>query len=328
LKILECVNTEFSCLEITHLKDSLLEEFSQYPPIRVSFMNENLYFYYKHAQAFVDLQQILDDIVHSFMDEIMINSIFYENSKTIELLAYLPIIAFVIFGIFILSIIWGMRVSKQSENNKLWVGMSRETAHQLGTPLSSLKGWMEYLRTQNMNEEYLVEMEKDIDRLTVISERFSKIGSGPKMQTENIVKVIYKSISYLQPRLSRKIKLQVNVPQNAVMLAGINSQLVEWVLENLTRNAADAIETKDGHVKIDIFEHSKTIVIDIIDNGKGIPKNQWKQIFEPGYTTKLRGWGLGLPLCYRIIHDYHKGDIFVKQSTVGGGTTIRIILNK
>jgi hypothetical protein len=327
-KILHCANTDIDRLKITYLEDTLLEKFSKNPPLSIPFMGETWYFHYKHPKAFIELQEILDGVIHSFMDEIMVSSIFYEDSKTVELLAYLPIIAFIIFGIFIGSIIWGMRVAKQSENNKLWVGMSRETAHQLGTPLSSLKGWMEYLKNQNVDENHLMEIEKDIDRLSVISERFSKIGSEPKMKTENIVQIVYKSISYLQPRLSKKIKLHVNIPQTAVVLAGINSQLVEWVLENLVGNAADAIETKDGLIEINIIEHSHTVTIDVTDNGKGIPKNQWKQTFVPGYTTKSRGWGLGLPLCYRIVTNYHKGEIFVKHSTVGEGTTIRIILNK
>ncbi|MCL2027286.1 MAG: HAMP domain-containing histidine kinase [Bacteroidales bacterium] len=386
LRILYCVNTDIDCSKITQLQDTLLNEFSQYPPISIPFMNNNWYFYYKHSKAFVELQQILDHIVNSFMDEIVTNStyapilivsedektviqasnvsperyanpeilkntlaqmreqntpiefstdlqetylIFYENSITIRYLAYLPLLAFVVFGIFIWSVIWGTRMSRQSENNKLWVGMSRETAHQLGTPLSSLMGWAEYLKNQNIDKNHLAEMQKDISRLTVISERFSKIGSLPEMASENIVQVVYKSIAYLQPRLSQKIKLQVNVPSNAVMLAKINVPLVDWVLENLVINATNAIGIKkEGLIELDFIEGVKTITINVTDNGKGIPKKEWKKIFDAGYTTKSRGWGLGLPLCYRIIHTYHNGDIFVKKSVVGEGTTMQIILNK
>jgi signal transduction histidine kinase len=206
--------------------------------------------------------------------------------------------------------------------------MSRETAHQLGTPLSSLIGWLELLKNQNVDENYLVEIEKDINRLIVVSERFSKIGSQPKMNTENIVQIVNRSFAYLQPRISQKIKLQMNVAPNAVMLTDVNVQLFEWVLENLVTNAVDAIGTKDGVIEINITEQTKTITIDVIDNGKGIPKKQWKTVFEAGFTTKSRGWGLGLPLCYRIIRYYHKGYIFVKRSVVGEGATIRIVLNK
>ena len=384
-KILHCANIEIACPEGTYLRDTLLAEFTQHPPLIIPFMSNNWLFHYKHPKAFVELQQILDDIIHSFMEEIVTNSIFapilvvsedeetvieagnmsperyadpealqntlrqmraqntpikfaidaeqtylifYESSMIVKRLAYLPIIAFAIFGIFILSIIWGMSESKQSENTKLWVGMSRETAHQLGTPLSSLIGWVELLREQNVDESYLEEIKKDIDRLVVISDRFSKMGSQPKMMTENVVQTVYKSITYLQPRISQKIKLQANVSPNAVILTSINVQLFEWVLENLATNAIDAIGTKDGLVEINITEQPKTITIDVIDNGKGIPKKSWKAIFDAGYTTKSRGWGLGLPLCYRIIRNYHKGDIFVRRSVVGEGTTFRIILNK
>ncbi|MCL2413393.1 MAG: HAMP domain-containing histidine kinase [Bacteroidales bacterium] len=385
LRVMYCANVEFDCEQVEVLEGCLFEEFSQHPPLVIPFMGDRWYFFYKHPQAFRDLQEILDDVIHSFIDEIATSSIFaavlvvsedeqtviksgnmpadrysnqevlrrtlnymraqnvpvefyvgaderylifYESSMIARWLAHLPIAAFIIFGIFVVTIIWGIKMSKQSENNKLWVGMSRETAHQLGTPLSSLMGWMEILKNQNVDEQYLTELGKDVDRLTTISERFSKIGSRPKMDTENIVQIVHKSIAYLRPRVSQKTKIQTGVSPNAVMLAGVNAQLLEWVLENLIVNAVDAIGVDDGLVDIEISEQPKTITIDVTDNGKGIPKKEWKTIFEAGYTTKSRGWGLGLPLCYRIIHNYHNGEIFVKQSVVGEGTTIRIILKK
>ncbi|MDR1950673.1 MAG: HAMP domain-containing histidine kinase [Bacteroidales bacterium] len=386
LQILHCANMEIDCPKMKTLKDSLLIEFSIQKPLNIEFSGNNWFFFYQHPKAFIELRQILDNIIHSFIDEIVSNSIFapilvvsedektviqagnisperyvytqalkntlkqmraqntpiefsinadetylifYESSMIVRRLVYLPIIAFVIFTIFIGSIIWGMGVSKQSENNKLWLGISRETAHQLGTPISSLMGWIELFRSQQIDENLLVEMEKDINRLTIISERFSKIGSEPTMNTQNIIQMVYKSTSYLQPRLSRKLKFHVDVLPNVVMLANANTQLIEWVLENLITNAVDAIGTKEnGLVEINITEQFKTVTIDITDNGKGIPKAQWKTIFEAGFTTKPRGWGLGLSLCYRIIHNYHKGDILVKNSVVGEGTTMRIILNK
>jgi len=184
------------------------------------------------------------------------------------------------------------------------------------------------LRTKNVEEEFVVEIEKDVDRLKIIAERFSKIGSEPKMINENIVNVVYNSISYLQARLSRKIKFSVNVPSDDVILTDINPQLVEWVLENLLRNAADAIGTNEGLIQINVAEHNKTVVVDVIDNGKGLSRDKWDVIFDAGFSTKTRGWGLGLTLSRRVIHNYHKGRIFVKQSTIGEGTTFRIIFNK
>ncbi|MCL2416346.1 MAG: HAMP domain-containing histidine kinase [Bacteroidales bacterium] len=380
-----CQNTRFDCRNIAFLEGALLEEFSQHPPIVIPFMGERWYFFYKHPQAFTDLQKTLDGVVHSFIEEIATSSIFaailvvsedeqtviksgnisselysdpkalqrtlnrmraqnapikfsfdvdetylifYESSIIARQLAYLPIAAFIIFALFIATITWGIKTSKQSENNKLWVGMSRETAHQLGTPLSSLMAWIEVLRSEHVDELHLVEMKKDIDRLAVISERFSKIGSKPKMVTENIAQIVHKSIDYLRPRIPQKTKIQTSIPANAVVLTSVNAQLLEWVLENLVMNAVDAIGTENGIVGIEVSEHPETITIDVTDNGKGIPKKQWKTIFEAGYTTKPRGWGLGLPLCYRIVHNYHKGNIFVKQSVVGTGTTFRISLKK
>ena len=384
-RILHCVNVDIDCSTITYLRDTLLTEFSELPPIRIPLTDDSWKFFYKQSREVAELQQILNNVIHSFMDEIVDNSIFapilvvcsekkkviqygnisperfadsitlsetlsrmsarnppievsidanqtylifYERSTILRRLSYIPFIVFVVFITFIISIVWGMKMSREFENSRLWVGMSRETAHQLGTPLTSLIGWTEYLKTQNVDENHLAEMEKDIDRLVIISERFSKIGSQPKLTTQNIVQLVYKTVAYLQPRISQKIKLQVNVPPNAVILTSVNTQLLEWVLENITTNAVDAIGPKEGLISIKIVDQSKTVIMDITDTGRGIPKAQRKTVFEAGVTTKSRGWGLGLPLCYRIIHNYHKGDIFVKHSAVGEGTTIRIILNK
>ncbi|MDR0437798.1 MAG: HAMP domain-containing histidine kinase [Bacteroidales bacterium] len=383
-RILNCLNDDGLCEKVTYFNDILFNDYLQQQPIHVEFMDQDWYIYYKLSEAFYQLQEQLEELVNSFVVEVVDNSIFapvlivtedertvinvgnmlpeeytdsvmlkktlaemraqnapieisvgsdthlvfYKNSAILTRLQYIPIIFFVVLSAFILSLIWTFRISRRSENDKLWVGMSRETAHQLGTPISSLIGWVEYLKSQNVDESHLVEIEKDIDCLKMISERFSKIGSEPKMTTQNIVKVVYDSVSYLQGRLSKKIKFQVNVSPDTVILANINSQLVEWVFENLSRNAADAIGINDGIIQIDISEQAKTIAIDITDNGKGIPKSQWKTIFEAGYTTKARGWGLGLPLSRRIIHNYHKGEIFVKWSVLGEGTTFRIIFNK
>ncbi|MDR2906957.1 MAG: HAMP domain-containing histidine kinase [Bacteroidales bacterium] len=254
--------------------------------------------------------------------------IFYENSRILTRLMYIPWFFSLALAAFIVSMIWVIRMVRRSENDKLWVGMSRETAHQLGTPISSLVGWIEYLRTKDVDEGSVTEIEKDIEKLKTIADRFSKIGSKPEMSNENVVEAVYKAIAYLQPRLSSKIKFEVNSPVGTVINAQINSKLLEWVIENLSKNATDAIGTNEGRIQIEISEHPKTVILDITDNGKGIAKDNWAIVFDAGYTTKTRGWGLGLALGYRIIHDYHKGKIFIKHSVVDEGTTFRIILNK
>ncbi len=254
--------------------------------------------------------------------------IFYEDSIILSRLTYIPLIFLIVIIAFVFSVVWTLRASKRSENDKLWVGMSRETAHQLGTPISSLMAWMEYLKEKNMDSEALIEIQKDIDRLKMITERFSKIGSEPTMSKENVVRVVHEAISYLQSRLPRKIRFDVVCTPSADISANINPRLLEWVLENLFKNATDAIGTNEGIIQVQISDGPKNVIIDVTDDGKGIPKDKWKSVFNAGYTTKTRGWGLGLSLNRRIINDYHKGKIFVKQSLPDKGTTFRIILYK
>jgi signal transduction histidine kinase len=205
--------------------------------------------------------------------------------------------------------------------------MSKETAHQLGTPLSSMLAWIELLRLSEVNHEAVDELEKDVMRLEIITERFSKIGSTPQLETINLVEVIYQVITYLKVRTSKKIEYSINLPPEATVMVSLNRHLFEWVIENLTRNAVDAM-SGIGTFHIDITENEGKVMIDFTDSGKGIPRRKFKTVFQPGYSTKLRGWGLGLTLARRIIRSYHKGKIFVKSSTIDKGTTFRIVLNK
>jgi len=218
--------------------------------------------------------------------------------------------------------------TRKAEQDHVWLGMSKETAHQLGTPITSLMAWIELLREeQNMNPTIITEIQKDVSRLEMIAERFSKIGSDPKLEEINIVSQIEKSITYIKLRVSDKIIFSNNLDAFNDFTFFINPPLFDWVIENLFKNAIDSMNGK-GQINIELTDANQYIYIDISDTGKGIPKNKQKTIFNPGYTTKKRGWGLGLSLTKRIIEDYHKGKIFVKNSEINNGTTFRIAIKK
>ncbi len=253
------------------------------------------------------------------------NIIYYENSFLLTQLKYYPYIQFIIIGLFLLISYFLFSVSRKSEQNQVWVGMSKETAHQLGTPLSSLIAWVEMLKLNGIEQSMTDEIEKDIDRLETITKRFSKIGSEPELSNENIVEVTKKGISYLITRSPKKVKYIVNIPENKEIIIPLNQHLFDWVIENLCRNAIDAMGG-EGEISIDLFEDDKFVYIDISDNGKGIAKSYFKRVFHPGYTSKKRGWGLGLSLSKRIINEYHSGKIFVKSSVINKGTCFRIML--
>jgi signal transduction histidine kinase len=253
--------------------------------------------------------------------------IFYKDSYVLTQLRYFPYIQFVIIGIFLLVAYLLFSTARRSEQNQVWAGLAKETAHQLGTPLSSMMAWVDYLESKDFDSETIEELRKDVNRLNTITDRFSKIGSNPSLVPENLVSVIYSSVSYLKTRTSQKIIYSINVlPEHSIVLP-LNLQLFEWVIENLVKNAVDAM-TRQGQITIDILEEAHAVNIDITDTGKGIPRNMFKTIFNPGHTSKQRGWGLGLSLSKRIINEYHKGKIFVKSSAIGKGTTFRIVLKK
>ena len=255
--------------------------------------------------------------------------IYYRNSELLNILSFFPYIQ--ISVIIILSIIFYLifSYSNKAEKNKIWVGLAKETAHQLGTPLSSLIGWLEYIKSKKifkLKPEIISEIEKDIKRFTIITERFSNIGSKPKLEYIDLLKLIYKSIDYLKKRSSSKIIFIVESTVKSVKVK-INKELLGWAIENICKNSIDAVGEK-GSIKIKVDSKKNKLLIDITDNGKGIEKNQFINIFNPGISTKKRGWGLGLSLTKRIIEEYHNGKIFVLKSLKGIETTLRIILPK
>jgi len=256
--------------------------------------------------------------------------IYYKNSTLIRQLKFYPYLQLAVIGLFILMGYLAFSLSRNAEQNRVWVGLAKETAHQLGTPISSLLAWAEYLRTKPeiMNEGIVDEMDKDIQRLLMITARFSSIGSEQKTELIDLVEVVETAVSYLRSRVSQKVNITVSVKQDVgeEVLAYINRPLFDWVIENICKNAVDAMAGA-GKLDIEITELPEgNVQMDITDTGKGIPKNQFKRVFEPGFTTKKRGWGLGLTLARRIIEQYHKGKIFVKWSEPGKGTTFRIML--
>jgi len=253
--------------------------------------------------------------------------IFYKDSYALTQLRYFPYIQLAIISIFLLVAYMLFSTARRSEQNQVWAGLAKETAHQLGTPLSSMIAWVDYLETKGIDTDTIDELRKDMKRLSTITDRFSKIGSTPSLIPENIVSVVYETISYLKTRTSKKITYSINVSPEHAIVVPLNLQLFEWVIENLVKNAVDAM-TRNGSIKIELTEEAQLVNIDISDTGKGIPRKMFRTIFNPGYTSKQRGWGLGLSLSKRIISEYHNGKIYVKNSTLGKGTTFRIVLNK
>lgn len=262
------------------------------------------------------------DIVY---DEEILQTIYYGNSPVINKIKYYPAGLIIIFILFFLAIYLYYQISKASEQNKLWAGMAKETAHQIGTPLSSLSGWTEILRSENVKEEYIVEIEKDVSRLKTITERFSKIGSVPKLEKRDIVEETSVTFAYLKSRTSKLIEFELKVPDGPLPV-NLNPQLYSWTIENLVKNGIDAMKGQ-GKITIEIIPTSKKALVRISDTGKGIPKLDQKKIFKPGFTTKKRGWGLGLSLVKRIIEGYHKGRIHVLKSSKDNGTTFEISLS-
>lgn len=255
------------------------------------------------------------------------HSIYYEDSRILTQLKYYPIVQFVIIGLFLLIAYLLFSTFRKAEQNQVWVGMAKETAHQLGTPLSSLMAWVELLELRGVDKATLVEVQKDIDRLATVTERFSKIGSRPDLKPENVAEVIEQTIRYLKPRISSRVKFEVIAPEEGITTAQINIPLFSWVIENLCKNGVDAMDG-EGEITVRISNEIQSVYIDVSDTGKGISRPNLNAVFKPGYTTKQRGWGLGLSLSKRIIESYHLGKIFVKKSEVKKGTTFRIVLRK
>ncbi len=383
-RILGVKNVDFSPGEIPYLDGKLKEEFSLYEPVKVSTYGNVSYLYYKDSRTYSELRVYLDDMVRSFISEVVLNSasvpviitdstqsrvlefgnidslkitdpndvkrmlhemadqnepirldlveqgtwyIFWKDSYLLTQLRYYPYVQFGVIGLFLFIAYLLFSTARRSEQNQVWVGMSKETAHQLGTPISSMIAWIELLKLKHLDNKIVQEIEKDVNRLENITERFSKIGSPPKLSPENLVEALYDTVEYLKSRTSKKIQYSINVPRDHEIILPLNANLFGWVIENLCKNAIDAMGG-NGTISIAVTQDNNRVYVDVTDSGKGIPRSHQKTIFSPGYTSKKRGWGLGLTLSKRIIGNYHRGKIFVKSSVIDQGTTFRIVLNR
>lgn len=255
----------------------------------------------------------------------IVHKVYYGESSVLKQLRYYPFVVLGVVALFILVSYFAFSFSRRAEENQIWVGLAKETAHQLGTPISSLMGWVDVIEMGEMPENASDEMRKDIRRLQIITERFSKIGSEPILKKVELNEALTQSVDYMKTRSGKRVNFEINTTQP--VFAMLNQNLFDWVIENLTKNSIDAMEGQ-GDLKYTIQKKAGRVVLDISDTGKGIPRNRFKSIFKPGYTTKRRGWGLGLSLAKRIINDYHQGQIFVQESSPNVKTTIRIVLNE
>jgi signal transduction histidine kinase len=385
-KILSTKNLEENQDTLTLLSGKLKEDFSLYDPIDVQYTRTRRNFlYYKDSKFFMELKEVLNDYISSFMEEVALNSssvpviitdstqknviqfgnlndirmsdpvyvqekldemerentpikvsfgdqgtsyIFYKDSDLLTIMRFFPLAQILIIAVFFVIAYLLFSYARKSEQNRVWAGMAKETAHQIGTPLSSIMAWMELLKMgEGTADQAADEIEKDVRRLEVITERFSKIGSVPKLELNNIAQIIHDSVNYLKPRSPKKISYLIDFSEEEEVFIPVNGPLFSWVIENVCKNAIDAM-VGVGTIVINLKEETRHILIDISDTGRGISRTEQRDIFNPGYTSKKRGWGLGLSLSKRIINDYHKGKIFVKSSTIGKGTTFRIVMRK
>jgi len=261
------------------------------------------------------------------IDEQTTQYIYWEDSRLLTSLRYVPYAQFALIFIFIVIAVITMLTGQKSEENRLWVGLSKETAHQLGTPISSLNAWQQLLADEYPDDEYVPQMKRDIERLQMIADRFQKIGSEPNLQPENIIPVVQNAVAYMRARTSSSITIDDSSLQGIERIVSLNAPLMQWVVENMLKNAVDAI-SGDGQIVLQLHENDRDIMLDIADTGKGIDNATQRRIFEPGFTSKERGWGLGLPLAKRIVEQYHGGKLLLKSSQLGVGTTFRIVLKK
>lgn len=252
--------------------------------------------------------------------------VYYGESYLLTQLRYFPYVQLAIIFLFLLVVLIAFSAAHRSIQNQVWVGLSKETAHQLGTPLSSIEAWLELLKENEANADAVAEMQKDLDRLKLVADRFGKVGSTPKLEEENLIDRLQTMLEYMQKRAPNKVEISLKTDSQDIPVL-ISGPLFDWVIENLMRNALDAM-AGSGRITVDVTDNQQQVWIDISDTGKGIAKNNIKKIFQPGFTTKKRGWGLGLSLSKRIIEKYHHGSLFVKHSEVGKGTTFRIILRR
>ncbi|PKP27953.1 MAG: hypothetical protein CVU02_02335 [Bacteroidetes bacterium HGW-Bacteroidetes-19] len=378
------VNVDPAVNKMKHINELKNLKF-EYDSVKLPYYKNNyMLVYYKESQIYSNLRSLIDNLVQSFFQEIVINEastpviitdstktkvfafgqidttkiksqndwlaliekmgktnqpikidlpnqgtcyVLYEESTVLTRLRYFPYIQFFFIFVFIIIAYIVFSFARKSEQDRVWVGMSKETAHQLGTPISSLLAWYEILKDQNVDHSILEEIKKDLVRLETIAQRFSKIGSVPELENMNLIQVIQDFLIYIESRISSKVVIKLMNDPNQEILAPINKYLFEWVIENICKNSVDAMDGK-GVIIIEVTEEGKNIYIDFSDTGKGISQKNFKNIFKPGYTSKKRGWGLGLTLAKRIIEIYHKGKLFVKSSVVERGTIMRIVLKK
>lgn len=263
----------------------------------------------------------IDNVDNSYIN------VCYDESLILKRLTIFPFVQLAVVVIFVVLAVFALLASKRAEQNRVWAGLSKETAHQLGTPISSLMAWVEVLKEEYPDDALIPELDKDVSRLRLISDRFSKIGSKPELAMVSLQEVLAHVVDYIDRRTSHNVVIRCQLPDHDVMV-NINAALFEWVIENLCKNAVDAMNGGPGTISIAVMETGQKVAIDVADTGKGISKKNLKTVFKPGFTTKKRGWGLGLSLAKRIVEQYHKGRIFVKSSVVGQGTTFRIELRK
>ena len=261
------------------------------------------------------------------IDESTTQYIYWDDSRLLTRLRFVPFVQFALVFIFFLIAVFVTKTAQRSEQNRLWVGLSKETAHQLGTPISSLNAWQQLLADAYPNDEYVPQMKRDIERLQMIADRFQKIGSEPALKAEKLIPVVQNAVTYMRARISNGITIDASSLDGVDRTVMLNAPLLQWVIENLLKNAVDAISGK-GTISFQIHENEHDVMLDITDTGKGIDNKTQRRIFEPGFTSKDRGWGLGLPLAKRIVEQYHGGKLLLKSSQVGVGTTFRIVLKK
>jgi len=377
-------NADQDILNLKHINE-LGKKKSEFDSLIINYYKDNYnILYYKESKIYTNLRTAIDNLIESYLQEIVINNasvpvivtncsmktiithgmvdssdlatpeaqnrlikhfrshhepikielhnlgycyVLYDESPLLTKLRYYPIVQYIIIIIFIMAGYLILSFARRSEQNQVWVGMSKETAHQLGTPLSSLLAWSELLKEQEVDPTIIKEIDKDVYRLETIAQRFSKIGSEPELVVENVATVIEEFVEYLQSRISSKVTIKINRNNLTNFSLPINKYLFEWVIENLCKNSVDAMDG-NGVIIIDLLEDEKHFYIDVSDTGKGISSNEFSLVFKPGYTKKKRGWGLGLTLAKRIIQQYHKGKLFVKSSVIGRGTVMRIQLKK
>jgi signal transduction histidine kinase len=260
-------------------------------------------------------------------DPSMINKYYYGESLLLQEVRYYPLVQLIVVALFIILAIVSIQLRNRSTQNQVWVGMAKETAHQLGTPVSSLRGWVEMLREMQTDEKIVAEIEKDVERLSLVSDRFGKIGSTPQLSENNLTLHVEKMVEYMKRRAAGSVVFEIQRHQELPIMTAFSPQLFDWVIENLLKNALDSMKGK-GTITVELLEETGHILIDVTDTGKGIQRSNWERVFKPGFSTKKRGWGLGLSLSKRIIEQYHKGELYVKHSEPGKGTTFRIKLNK